>query len=239
MPEAENRNQPGPCDFDTCRHSKTGGGDAILSRPTRLKLKRFTRNTKMMNEESNEPKSNGMSFLGEKLFKTRAISIFGEINETVARSVTGQLLALAAESDDPITIYVSSPGGHVESGDVIYDMIKFIKPEVKMIGTGWVASAATTIYLAAKKENRFCLPNTRFLIHQPLGGSRGDATDISIAAEQIIKTRARLNKLIADETGTDLAQVEKDTDRDYWMTVDEAKAYGIVAKMITTMDELD
>jgi ATP-dependent Clp protease protease subunit len=127
----------------------------------------------------------------------------------------------------------------VESGDVIYDMIKFIKPEVKMIGTGWVASAATTIYLAAKKENRFCLPNTRFLIHQPLGGSRGDATDISIAAEQIIKTRARLNKLIADETGTDLAQVEKDTDRDYWMTVDEAKAYGIVAKMITTMDELD
>lgn len=192
-----------------------------------------------MNEESNEPKSGALNFLSEKLFKSRSVSIFGEINETVARTVTGQLLALAADSDDPITIYVSSPGGHVESGDVIYDMIKFIKPEVKMIGTGWVASAATTIYLAAKKENRFCLPNTRFLIHQPLGGSRGDATDISIAAEQIIKTRARLNKLISDETGTDLAQVEKDTDRDYWMTVDEAKAYGIVHKMVRTMDELD
>ncbi len=192
----------------------------------------------MMNEESNEQKAPAISFLSEKLFKSRSISIFGEVNETLARTVTGQLLALAAENDDPITIYVSSPGGHVESGDVIYDMIKFIKPEVKMIGTGWVASAATTIYLAAEKENRFTLPNTRFLIHQPLGGSRGDATDISIAAEQIVKTKARINKLISDETGTDLAQVEKDTDRDYWMTVDEAIDYGIVSKVISRMEEL-
>lgn len=192
----------------------------------------------MMNEESNEQKSPATSFLSEKLFKSRSISIFGEINEHLARAVTAQLLALAAENDDPITIYVSSPGGHVESGDVIYDMIKFIKPEVKMIGTGWVASAATTIYLAAEKENRFTLPNTRFLIHQPLGGSRGDATDISIAAEQIVKTKARINKLISDETGTELAQVEKDTDRDYWMTVEEAIEYGIVNKVVTKMDEL-
>ncbi len=192
----------------------------------------------MMNEESNEQKAPATNFLSEKLFKSRSISIFGEINEILARTVTAQLLALAAENDDPITIYVSSPGGHVESGDVIYDMIKFIKPGVKMIGTGWVASAATTIYLAAEKENRFTLPNTRFLIHQPLGGSRGDATDISIAAEQIVKTKARINKLISDETGTDLAQVEKDTDRDYWMTVDEAIDYGIVNKVITSMEEL-
>tara|TARA_R110002072_G_scaffold3830_1_gene27230 strand:- start:3106 stop:3687 length:582 start_codon:yes stop_codon:yes gene_type:complete len=192
----------------------------------------------MMNEEPQEPKSPGANFLDEKLFKSRSISIFGQINEKVARTVTEHLLALAADSDEPITIYVSSPGGHVESGDVIYDMIKFIKPEVKMIGTGWVASAATTIYLAAEKSNRFCLPNTRFLIHQPLGGSQGDATDISIAAEQIIKTKARINKLISEETGTDISQVEKDTDRDYWMTVDEAIKYGIVTKVIKTMDEL-
>ncbi|MDC0221259.1 ATP-dependent Clp protease proteolytic subunit, partial [Gammaproteobacteria bacterium] len=114
--------------------------------------------------------------MDEKLFKSRSLTIFGEINDKVARSVTEILLALAAESDDAISIYLSSPGGHVESGDVVYDMIKFIKPTVKVIGTGWVASAATTIYLAADKENRFALPNTRFLIHQPLGGSQGDAT---------------------------------------------------------------
>jgi len=191
-----------------------------------------------MNDETQEPKMPGLNFLDEKLFKSRSISIFGQINEKVARTVTEQLLALAADSDEPITIYVSSPGGHVESGDVIYDMIKFIKPEVKMIGTGWVASAAITIYLAAEKSNRFCLTNTRFLIHQPSGGSQGDATDISIAAEQIIKTKARINKLIAEETGTDLSQVEKDTDRDYWMTVDEAIKYGIVSKVVKTMDEI-
>jgi len=192
----------------------------------------------MMNDESSEPKLPGLNFLDEKLFKSRSISIFGQINERTARTVTEQLLALAAESNDLITVYVSSPGGHVESGDVIYDMIKFITPEVRMIGTGWVASAATTIFLAAKKENRFCLPNTRFLIHQPAGGSQGSATDISIAAEQIIKMKARINKLIADETGTDISRVEKDTDRDYWMTVEEAVEYGIVSKSVVNMSEL-
>ena len=192
----------------------------------------------MMNDESSEPKLPGLNFLDEKLFKSRSISIFGQINERTARTVTEQLLALAAESNDLITVYVSSPGGHVESGYVIYDMIKFITPEVRMIGTGWVASAATTIFLAAKKENRFCLPNTRFLIHQPAGGSQGSATDISIAAEQIIKMKARINKLIADETGTDISRVEKDTDRDYWMTVEEAVEYGIVSKSVVNMSEL-
>ena len=192
----------------------------------------------MMNDESSEPKLPGLNFLDEKLFKSRSISIFGQINERTARTVTEQLLALAAESNDLLTVYVSSPGGHVESGDVIYDMIKFITPEVRMIGTGWVASAATTIFLAAKKENRFCLPNTRFLIHQPAGGSQGSATDISIAAEQIIKMKARINKLIADETGTDISRVEKDTDRDYWMTVEEAVEYGIVRKSVVNMSEL-
>ena len=192
----------------------------------------------MRNDESPEVKLPNVSFLDEKLFKSRSISIFGGINEKIARSVTEQLLALAADGDDPIDIYVSSPGGHVESGDVIYDMIKFIKPQVRVIGTGWVASAATTIYLAAKKENRYSLPNTRYLVHQPSGGSQGDATDISIQAEQIIKTKARINKLISDETGRALEQVEKDTDRDYWMSVEEAIEYGIVTKVISSASEL-
>jgi ATP-dependent Clp protease protease subunit len=117
-------------------------------------------------------------------------------------------------------------------------MIKFIKPEVRVIGTGWVASAATTIFLAAKKENRFSLPNTRYLVHQPLGGARGDATDIAIQAEQIVKMRARINQLIADETGQALDRVAKDTDRDYWMTVEEAIEYGIVGKVIKSIGEI-
>lgn len=177
-------------------------------------------------------------FMDEKLFKSRSITIFGEIDEKVARSVTEKLLALAVESDDPISIYISSPGGHVESGDVVYDMIKFIKPQVKVIGTGWVASAATTIYLAADKKNRFALPNTRFLVHQPSGGSRGDATDIAIQAEEIIKMKARINQLIADETGQPLERVAKDTDRDYWMSVDEAIEYGIVGKVVKSVTEI-
>lgn len=191
-----------------------------------------------VNEESQEDKLPSHNFMDEKLFKSRSISIFGQINEKIARSVTEQLLALSAESDDPITIYISSPGGHVESGDVVYDMIKFIKPVVRVVGTGWVASAATNIYLAARKENRYSLPNTRYLVHQPSGGSQGDATDIKIQAEQILKTKARINKIISEETGRPLEQVEKDTDRDHWMSVDEAIEYGIVSKVVTSVSEL-
>ena len=190
-----------------------------------------------MNEEQQDMKLPS-SFMDERLFKSRSISIFGSINERIARTVTEQLLALASESDDPITIYISSPGGHVESGDVIYDMIKFIKPEVRVVGTGWVASAATNIYLAAKKENRYSLPNTRYLVHQPSGGSRGDATDIAIQAQEILKTKARINKIISEETGRPLEQVEQDTDRDYWMSVDEAIEYGIVNKVVKSVTEI-
>ena len=178
------------------------------------------------------------AFMDEKLFKSRAITLFGSIDDKLARLVTERLLALASDSDDPITLYISSPGGHVESGDVIYDMIKFIRPVVKVVGTGWVASAATTIYLAAEKENRFSLPNTRFLVHQPLGGARGDATDIAIQAEQIVKMRARINRLIANETGQPLDRVAQDTDRDYWMTVEEAVEYGIVGKVISSVSDI-
>jgi len=177
-------------------------------------------------------------FIDEKLFKSRAITIFGEINDKLAKSVTERLLALAADSDEPISIYISSPGGHVESGDVVYDMIKFIKPTVKVIGTGWVASAATTIYLAAAKENRFSLPNTRFLVHQPSGGSRGDATDIAIQAQEIVKMRGRINQLIADETGQPLERVAQDTDRDFWMSAADAIDYGIVSKIVKSIAEI-
>ena len=185
---------------------------------------------------SNEPRAS--VFMDEKLFKSRCLTIFGEINDKIARSITERLLALASENDEPITLYISSPGGHVESGDVVYDIIKFIKPAVRVIGTGWVASAAATIYLAADKENRFALPNTRFLIHQPLGGSRGDATDIAIQAEQMVKTRSRINQLIAEETGQPVDKVAQDTDRDYWMTVDEALSYGIVSKVVNSIEQL-
>ena len=192
-----------------------------------------------LEQANKEDKGSGRSgFIDEKLFKSRSLTLFGEINDKIARSVTERLLALAAEGDDPIYFYISSPGGHVESGDVVYDMVKFIKPTVKVIGTGWVASAATTIYLAAEKENRFALPNTRFLIHQPLGGSRGDATDIAIQAELIVKTKARINQLIADETGQDLERVAKDTDRDYWMSVEEAIDYGIVNKVVSSIADI-
>ena len=191
------------------------------------------------NENEKEIKQAAPSaFMDEKLFKSRSITIFGEINDKLARAVTEKLLALSAESDAPISLYISSPGGHVESGDVIYDMIKFIKPTVKVIGTGWVASAATTIFLAAKKENRFSLPNTRFLVHQPSGGSMVDATDIAIQAQQIVKMRARINQLIAMETGQPLERVAKDTDRDYWMTVEEAIEYGIVSKVVRSITEI-
>jgi len=192
-----------------------------------------------MNEETENLKPSSANFMDEKLFKSRSISIFGQINEKTARTVSEQLLALSSESDDPITIYISSPGGHVESGDVVYDMIKFVKPVVRVVGTGWVASAATNIYLAAKKENRFSLPNTRYLVHQPSGGSRGDATDIKIQMEEILKTKQRINKIIAEETGQPLEQVEKDTDRDHWMSVEEAMDYGIVNQVIHSISDFD
>jgi ATP-dependent Clp protease, protease subunit len=171
------------------------------------------------------------------LFKSRTVLVFGQIDMKLAQNISAQLLALAVENDDPIQVVVNSPGGHVEAGDTIHDMIRFVKPEVKMLGTGWVASAGCHIFLAAKPENRFCLPNTRFLIHQPLGGAGGKATDIAIEAKEIIRMRERLNRIIARETGQTLEKVEKDTDRNYWMMADEAKAYGIVTHIIENAEQ--
>jgi len=191
-----------------------------------------------MSDSKEEAQARPNGLMEEKLFQSRSISIFGGINEKLAKSVAQQLLALSEDNDDPITIYISSPGGHVESGDVIYDMIKFIRPTVRVVGTGWVASAATNIYLAAKRENRYSLPNTRYLVHQPSGGSRGDATDIKIQMEEILKTKQRINQIIANETGQPIERVEQDTDRDYWMSAEEAIEYGIVGTIISSIDEI-
>ncbi|MBI1208693.1 MAG: ATP-dependent Clp protease proteolytic subunit [Azospirillum sp.] len=173
----------------------------------------------------------------QNLFKARTILIFGEINMKLAQGVAAQLLALAVENDEPIRIVINSPGGHVEAGDTIHDMIRYVSPEVKILGTGWVASAGAHIFLAAKRENRYCLPNTRFLIHQPLGGAGGVATDIAIEAREIIKMRGRLNAIIARETGQPLEKVERDTDRNYWMSAEEGRTYGLVTHIIKTSKE--
>ena len=177
-------------------------------------------------------------FLERTLFEKRTLTLFGEINTEVARRTMEKLLALSYESDDPITIYIGSPGGHVESGDTIFDVIRFIKPLVRTVGTGWVGSIATHIYLAADKANRFCLPNTRFLIHQPAGGFGGTAADVEIHAREILKTRERINRVIAEQTGQYVERVAKDTERDYWMGPEESVEYGIVGKIIHSVDEL-
>ncbi|HYD67920.1 ATP-dependent Clp protease proteolytic subunit [Azospirillum sp.] len=189
-------------------------------------------------DEKKEEAQPPFAAIQQALFKARTVLIFGQIDMKLAQGVTAQLLALAHQSDEPITVVVNSPGGHVEAGDTIHDMIRFVKAPVKMLGTGWVASAGCHIFLAASKENRFCLPNTRFLIHQPLGGTGGRATDIAIEAKEIIRMRERLNKIIARETGQPFEKVAKDTDRNYWMMADEAKEYGIVSHIIEGMDQL-
>ena len=177
-------------------------------------------------------------FVDSTLFKNRTLTIFGEIDKDVARRTAEKLLALSFQSDDPITVYIGSPGGHVESGDTIFDMIRFIKPTVRIVGTGWVGSIATHIYLATERENRYALPNTRFLIHQPAGGFGGDASDIEIQAREILKTRERINQIIAEQTGQPLDRVAKDTDRDYWMSVEESVEYGLVGTVINSADDL-
>jgi ATP-dependent Clp protease protease subunit len=166
------------------------------------------------------------------LYKSRTVLLFGEIDMRLAERVTAQLTAMAAESDKPIRMIINSPGGHVESGDTIHDMIRFCGAPVKVIGTGWVASAGAHIFLGARKEYRLCLPNTRFLLHQPAGGMRGQASDIQIEAEQIIKMRDRVNRMISEETGQPVEKIARDTQRNFWMTAEEAIDYGIVARII-------
>ena len=176
--------------------------------------------------------------VAKALFKSRTVLIFGEIDMKLAERVTAQLLAHAAEGDGDIRVIINSPGGHVESGDTIHDVMRYVGPQVKIIGTGWVASAGAHIFLGADKENRFCLPNTRFLLHQPLGGVRGQASDISIEAEEILKMRERINRVIARETGQPYEKIVRDTERNFWMGAEDAKAYGIVSRIVNRADEV-
>jgi ATP-dependent Clp protease protease subunit len=193
-------------------------------------------------EDEDDPKSQPQepqsSPVQQALFKSRTVLIFGEIDMKLAERVCAQLLAYSAEGEDDIRVVVNSPGGHVESGDTIHDMIRFVRPKIKMLGTGWVASAGAHIFLGAEKSRRFCLPNTRFLLHQPLGGVRGPASDISIEAEEILKMRERLIREIAKETGQPYEKVIQDTDRNFWMSAEEAVKYGIVSKIVDRADQV-
>ena len=177
--------------------------------------------------------------ISERLFRARTLVITGEINQKLAAMVTGQLLALSAESSDDITIFINSPGGHVESGDTIHDLVRFLTPRVRMVGTGWVASAAALIFVAVPKEDRVCLPNTRFLLHQPAGGTGGSASDIEIEAREILRMRDRLNRVFARQTGQPLERIEEDTHRNFWLSAEEAIAYGLVGRIITSQAELE
>jgi ATP-dependent Clp protease protease subunit len=182
---------------------------------------------------------NKIDKLEEQLaFKSRFVLVFGEINHAVARTTCTRLIALAEESDAPISVLISSPGGHVESGDAIHDVIRFVRPKVTTVGTGWVASAGTHVFLAAPKERRVCLPNTRFMIHQPGGGAGGPATDIAIQAKEILRTRERIAKVIAKQTGKELQKVLADMERDFWLNAEEAIAYGLVSRIIESSREL-
>jgi ATP-dependent Clp protease protease subunit len=177
--------------------------------------------------------------VAERLLRARTIIISGEITQQVAASVTGQLLALAAESEDDITVYLNSQGGHVEAGDTIHDLVRYVRPAVRMVGTGWVASIAALIYVAVPRERRFCLPNTRFLLHQPAGGAGGSASDIEIEAREILRIRDRLNRIVARETGQPLERIEEDTRRNFWLDATSAVRYGLVGRVVEHAEDLD
>jgi ATP-dependent Clp protease protease subunit len=192
-------------------------------------------------DDENEEKSkdSGADPLLGKMLKTRTILLSGEINKDLAEKTIRQLILLESMGGDPVRIFIDSPGGDADAGYAIFDMIRFIEPAVWTIGMGLVASAAAIIQLAAPKERRVGLPNSHYLIHQPLSGIRGVATDIEIHARELDKLREKINRLIADETGVSHEQVEKDTDRDYWMNAEEAVKYGLISKVIVRRGDLD
>ena len=199
-------------------------------------------NTRLASDDDKTPKPDKAE-KGDRLeeqlsFKSRFVLIFGEIDDALAQSTCRRLLALSEESAAPITVLISSPGGHVESGDAIHDMIRFVRAPVTTVGTGWVASAGAHIFLAPPKDRRVCLPNTRFMIHQPAGGAGGQATDIAIQAKEIIKTRERIGRVIAKQTGKTYEAVLADMERDFWMSAQEAVAYGIVSRVIEKQKDL-
>ncbi len=194
----------------------------------------------MSEEEPPRPKEDRPRLVApavrERLYEARVVLLFGEIKAELARDICAQLLSLAERSSDPIRMIIHSPGGHVESGDTIHDVVRFIRAPVYMLGTGWVASAGALVFAAAERNRRYSLPNTRFLLHQPLGGVQGPASDVEIETAQILAMRRRLNQIFALATGHDLARIDRDTDRNHWMTAPEARDYGLVGHIISNAD---
>lgn len=189
-------------------------------------------------ENEEKKKSDTLDALSEKFLKTRQILLSGEINKALSEKFNKQLLLLEADSNKPVYVFIDSPGGDVSAGFAIYDMIRFVKCPVVLIGNGLIASAAALILLAVPKDLRLGLPNSEYLIHQPLSQMSGTATDIQIHAENIKKTKAKINKIIAEATGKDLKKVESDTDRDYWLNAQEALEYGLISKVISNRTQL-
>ena len=190
-------------------------------------------------DKSQKKEKESKDEVSQKFLNTRQILVSGEIDEDLAHAVIGKILLLEALSPTkPIYVYVDSPGGDVYSGFAILDMLRFVKPSVKTIGAGLVASAASLVLLGAKKQNRFALPNSQYLIHQPLSEMRGVATDLEIHAKEIERIRGRINAIIAEETGRTQDDVALDTERDYWLNASEALEYGLVSKVLRTRKDL-
>src|SRR5262252_7476383 len=185
-------------------------------------------------EHTDQPEARLVDIAERFSFKARFVLLFGEINHSMARMTCERLIALNHESQAPITVLISSPGGHVESGDAIHDVIRYVRAPVTTVGAGWVASAGTHIFLAPSKERRVCLPNTRFMIHEPGGGAGGQASDVAIQAKEIIRTRERIARVIAQQTGQKLEKVRADMERDFWMNAEEAIEYGIASRIVET-----
>ena len=189
-------------------------------------------------ESPDRPPASVSDLVAERLLRARTIILSGEITQKMAGTICAQLLALTTESDATITMFINSQGGHVEAGDTIHDLVRFIRAPVRMIGTGWVASIAALIYLAVPREQRFCLPNTRFLLHQPAGGAGGTASDIDIEAKEILRMRERLNRMFARATGQPLERIEEDTHRNFWLDATAAQRYGLVGQIVERSDQL-
>jgi ATP-dependent Clp protease, protease subunit len=186
-------------------------------------------------KEDEEKKDEGM---GGLILKARTVLVNGQVDQELAQKVISQLIALNADNHDPIKVIITSPGGHVDSGYAIHDVMKFIESPIIAIGAGWVASIAVPIFFGAPKEHRYSLPSTRYLIHQPSGGAGGQASDIRIEAQEILKIRKRINELIALETGQTVEKVGKDSERNFWMSAEEAVDYGLVTKIVTNASEI-
>ena len=186
-------------------------------------------------KDDDEKKDDGM---GGLILKARTVLVNGDVNQELAQKVISQLIALDTDNHDPIKVIICTPGGHVDSGYAIRDIMKYVESPVITIGAGWVASIGVPIFFGAPKENRYSLPGTRYLIHQPSGGAGGQASDIRIEAQEILKIRQKLNELIAEESGQTVEKVAKDSDRNFWMSAEEAVEYGLVPKIISSASEI-